>query len=273
MTTQFSGKHVFALLLAAIFFVSCQKDTVTPPVIDPQPTGSLLHKVTINDTDSLVFDYAGNGALQKITSTEFVVGGGPAIFNFQYDPAGKVKEISSNAGVRYKFVYESGILKLTENFLNNLKVSENNFVWAGNRIISNTVFTGVDMGNGTVIYKPSYKATYQYDASGLLKKLSTFIINGATNEATLENERVIDQVDNNYNPLVVMEPLNLVAFLEINMPKNILKETLYNNQGVAEEITENNFVFDNQKRVISAVSSVSEPGHTPTPINVKYFYK
>jgi hypothetical protein len=84
---------------------------------------------------------------------------------------------------------------------------------------------------------------------------------------------VIEQVDNKNNPLSIMEPLNLVAFSEIQMPNNILKESLYNNQGVLEEITENSFVFDNLDRVVSAVSTVTEPGYTPTSIQVKYYYK
>jgi hypothetical protein len=273
MTTHSSLKSAFTLLLATSFFVSCNKDTVVPPVTNPVPTGNLLHKVTLNNTDSMVFDYTVDGKLQKITSTEFEEGNGPATFNFQYDAAGRVKEITSNASVRYSFIYEGDHLKMTENFIGNEKVSENNFVWNGNRITSNTVFMSIPQGDGSIKYKPTFKAMYQYDASGLLKKLATFTVNKNTYETTLINERVIEQVDDNYNPLSIMEPLNLVAFSEIHMPRNIIKESLYDGQGVKEEMTENSFVFDSQKRVISAVSNVSEPGHVPTPITVKYFYK
>lgn len=103
-------------------------------------------------------------------------------------------------------------------------------------------------------------------------KLTTYTINPDNNALSFENERVIHAYDNYINPLAILEPVNLTRFMHIGMQNNVLKESYYKKTGELQEVTENTFVYDNN-RVISARSVISEPGYNnPTTINASFFY-
>ena len=271
MLTRNSFQRVVLYIFVLIAFAACQKEISTPVPGNPPPSAKKLYKVTINNVDSMVFTYNSSGRLQKLSSTDPVEE--HIEFNFVYDNAGNVKELSTSAGELYKYVYENGKLRMTENYMDNVKVSENQFVWENSRISSNTVFIGTDGPNGSVVYKPTFKALYTYDAAGVMKSLSTYTINPVTQQTTLVNKRVIDQYDNNINPAVMIEAVNLLSFSEISMPHNILKESLFKEDGSLQESTENSYVFDAAKNIVSAVSTVTEPGRVPTVLNVQFSYR
>ena len=250
--------------------VGCDKKIAKPQPSEP-PKAKKLAKVTMNDADSIVFNYSSSGMLQKIISTEYKVNDKPVVFNLSYDAAGNTSEVNSSGGTRYNFIYQENKLILIENYLNGKKVAENNIGWLDGKVGSKTIFTGKDTDNGGTLYNPTFQVKSQYDGEGRIAKLSSYTIKPGY-VFDLVSEKVINQYHNSENPLHVLSSLDLIRF-EQSPLNNILKETLYNEKGEVDEITVNSYVFDNDNYVISAISVVTETGYSPTTISFKYFYE
>ena len=261
------------LFTASILFISCKKDNHPSPVPDPDPVSKKIWKIKTNENDSTLFAYTTTGELHKVITTEEGMGNNVVTYTFIYTPDSKLSEISSTTGLKYKFLYESNTLKLTENYLGANKLSENHFEYSNNKVSAATVLTAFPGNNGGTLYKPTFKTTYTYDAAGQLKKVISYTVNPNTNAPTKVNEKEINQYDNNKNPLGILSPLSMVHIHDIPGEHNIIKETLYGENMQVEEITLNSYVYDKDNYPVTSTSTATPAGGTPSTINFKYYYK
>lgn len=272
MNTKHLRTKLSVLLTTALFLFSCNKNNDHPNP-GPAPAAKKIWKIKINQTDSALFAYTTTGLLHKVISTDNGNGSNTSSFTFQYDATNRITEISSAEGVKHKFVYENNRLRLTENFQGLNKVSENVFEYAGDKIITNTLFSRFDSTNGMSVYRPTFKVTYSYDNNGDVAKVIEYQkqVNGPLFYKL--SERVIQQYDNAKNPLAVLNYLTLLTLYEIQGNKNILKQKLYDALGNEEESTVNTFQYDDAKYPISGTSTVTPGGGSPITASLIYYYK
>jgi hypothetical protein len=259
------------LFTASIFFISCKKNDIPGP--NPNPVEKKIWKIKTNDSDSTLFAYTTSGELHKVITTEEGSGNDVVTYTFIYTPTSKVSEISSTAGDKHKFVYEGNRLKLTENYVGANKVSENHFEYSDNRVSAIIVLTPSPGNNGANLYKLTFKTTYTYAGSGVLKKVTSYAVNPNTNAQTKVNEKEINQYDNNKNPLGILSPLTMARIFEFAGEHNITRETLYDGMGDVEETTLNSYVYDNDKYPVTSTSTITPATGSPTTNNFKYYYK
>ncbi len=258
------------LFAATIFFISCHKDDYPYPI--PDTAAKKIWKIKTNDNDSTLFAYTTTGQLFKVITTEEGAGNNVVTYTLLYDPGSKVTEISSSTGVKHKFLYEGNKLTFSQNFEGANKVSENYFEITNNRISSNTLMSPFP-GHGAITYKPTFKTTYTYDAAGQLKKVTSYTVNPNTNAQIKVNEKEINQYDNNKNPLGILAPLTLVGIYDLPGEHNIIKETLYDDEGQIKETTVNGYVYDADKYPVTSTSTITPAIGSPTTKAFKYYYK
>lgn len=263
---------LLSLLTSVLLLVSCNKDDDYHNP-GPGPTTKKIWKIKTNENDSTLFAYTTSGQLHKVISTEKGIGDHVVTYTFLYDPTSKVTEISSTIGVKYKFLYEANRPKFTENYVGAKKVSENYFEYTNDRVSSVTVLSPFPGNDNNATYRPTFKTIYSYDGAGNLSKASSYVVNPSTNAQTKINEREINYYDDSRNPLEILATLTLVRIFEIPGKHNIIKETLYDDDGQVEETTQSAYVYDNNKYPMTSTTVITAPGRAPITTNFKYYYK
>lgn len=259
---------VLSLAVATLTFSACKKDKSNPT---PVPVAKKLSSIDENGHRTASFEYNPDGTLKKL-HTSFVQGV-TTVFTFTYDNQKRILEVSSDDGTRSKYVYENNVLKLTENFYNNDKTSENNFTYENGRVKSNTLFAPFPQPNGSILYKPAYRTVYDYYANGALQKISTYLRNGNVNDnLELDNEYVYQQYDSKKNPLAVISDFSQALMYHPIHVNNPLSEKMYNGAGQVEETTTHEYTYDAAGYPVTLKSTVTSTGGTPTVINTKFNY-
>lgn len=257
------------LAVASIAFVSCKKDKKGPGN-EPQQPEKKIARVEQNGNTSASFTYNADGTLKTMTSN--MDQGGLTTFTFTYNAQKKISEVKSSEGYTMKYVYQNNQLRLTENFLDGQKVSENSLEYENGRIKSNTVFTAFPQDGGNVVYLPTFKAVFSYHASGNAQKTSLYILNPMTDELELAQEFVYLQYDNKKSPLASISEVAQVLMFQPLQINNPVVEKVLDKNGTVEESTEHVYTYDGAGYPTTLKTTVTVPGQTPTVINSKFFY-
>lgn len=275
MKTNKSPYLIFVLAAGIAILAGCNKQPVTriDPVPIPVPAAKKLWKIKSGEHDSTLLAYTTAGELLKVISTKGGPGTEPLTYTFMYDASSRVTTIYSNTDLTYKFVYEAGQLKLTENYAGSKKVSENYFQYVSNKLSSTTMFKAYPKENGVVTYLPVLETKYTYDVTGHLKKASSYTIDNKTHVLTPVGQKEISQYDNSSNPLSVIRSLTMVSLYEIPGEHNTLREIVYGSDGFLEETTVNHYVYDANDYPVSGISTVTPEGSNPVTKAFAYYYK
>ena len=257
------------IAVASLAFVSCKKDKK-----GPDNPGNQSTKITRIEENGLVtgkFEYNADGTLKKaivITSP-----GNETVFSFSYNAEKKVSEFTNDQGYKSKYVYANGVLRLTENFQNGVKVSENNLTYENGRIKSNTSFTAFPQGGGNTVYKPTYRVVFTYFPSGNVDKAQYFSVDPDTNEETLEFAYRYKQFDDMKSPTSLVADFARILFYQPIHKNNPLLEEFLNSDGIVEETTTYEYTYDATTGLpLTGKSTTNVVGGTPFVINVKFFY-
>lgn len=261
------SKLSFILAVASIAFVSCKKDKGSGP--NPAPVTKKLSRIEENGQTTATFQYNTDGALKTIMMDLGLFGA--TTFNISYNAQKKISEVLTSDGDKTSFIYEAGNLKMTENFEEGDKISENHFTYENGKMKSNTVFTGSPEGNGTIIYRPTFRTVYHYNANGTVQKVSTYQLDD-NDQLALEYEYVYQQYDNKTNPLTIIAEFSQVMMYQPMSVNNPVVEKLLAPNGTVSETTENAYTYDAAGYPSTLTSTVTAPGQTPTVRTVKFFY-
>lgn len=256
------SKLTLVLAVASVAIASCKKDK------GPQPAEQTrkISRVEENGQTNAAFQYNADGTVKSLTVNQGI----PVTFNFLYNAQKKVTEVNTADGFKSTFVYEGGVLKLTENFEDGEKVSENNFVFENGRIKSNTLFTGFPQGNGTV-YRPTYRRVFHYNANGNVQKVSIYALDD-DEQLSLESEFVYPQYDNKKNPLTGIAEFSQAVLYEAISVNNPLSEKWQSPTGTVLESSQNEYTYDAAGYPVTLKVTTTPQGGAATVRNVKFFY-
>ena len=264
-------KVLAILAVAGLAFAGCKKEKKpTGGGNNPGPTTKIT-RIEENGLTTSTFEYNADGTLKKATST--ISPGNSTTFNFKYDAQKRMSEFSSDMGYVSKFVYADGVLKMTENFEDGEKQSENMLTYENGKIKTNTLFVAFPQGGGNVTYKPTFRVVFTYFPNGNADKVEYFSVNPNTNQQTLEYGYRYKQYDDFKSPTSVLADFAQVLLYQPIHKNNPLLEEYFDGQGVVDESTTNVYTYDaSTKLPLTCTSTVTPVGETPTVINVKFFY-
>lgn len=264
MRSAMISKLTLILAVASISVAGCKKDKGPKPVEQTKK----ISRVEENGQTTASFQYNADGSLKSLTMDLGILD--PTTFNFTYNAQKKIAEVNTTDGDKVKFVYQAGILVWAENYEEGKKISENNFQYENGRIKSNTLLTGYPQGDGSTLYKPTYRSVFHYNGNGTVQKVSNYTLDN--NQLVLENEYVYQQYDNKKNPLTIMAEFSQVMMYQAVSANNPVSEKMYNANGGVDETTENVYTYDAAGYPTTVRSTTTVPGQTPTVRNVKFFY-
>ncbi|HYF32429.1 MAG TPA: hypothetical protein VD993_14995 [Chitinophagaceae bacterium] len=257
------------LAVASIAFVSCKKDRSPGNPGDPGGQTKRISRIEQNGNISASFTYNADGTLKTISTafTDHTVN-----FAFSYNAQKKVTEFASDEGYKSKYVYINNVLDRTENYEDGQKISENIFTYENNRIKSNTLFTAFPQGNGNILYKPTYRAVYSYYGNGNVQRVATYTIDPVTDEVEPEFIYMYQQYDGKKNPLAVISDFSQILLYQPIHINNPLLEEMLDGNGTLLESTGHVYTYDAAGYPVTAKSTITPVGGTPTVIDIKYFY-
>lgn len=259
------SKLTLILAVASIAIAGCKKDKGPKPVEQTKK----ISRVEENGQTTATLQYNPDGSLKSMTMDMGILD--PATFTFTYNAQKKIAEVTTDDGDKTKFIYQSGVLVWAENYQEGEKVSENNFQYENGKMKSNTLLTGYPQGDGSIIYRPTYRTVFHYNANGNAQKVSTYTLDN-NNQLALESEFVYQQYDNKKNPLAVIAEFSQVMMYQPVSVNNAVIEKWQSDNGAVLETTENVYTYDAAGYPTTLKSTVTVPGQTPTVRNVKFFY-
>jgi antitoxin component YwqK of YwqJK toxin-antitoxin module len=261
-------KFAHILLAASIAIVSCRKNKSNPGPGTEAPAKKIT-RIEENGSTSAAFTYNANGSLKTVSMS---VNGTNTVFTFSYNAQNKPSEVVNTDGLKAKYVYENGGVKMIENYDGNEKISENHFTYENNRVKSNTLFIGFPGEGGNVTYLPMQRNIYHYSAAGALEKVSTYEADDFDGTLKLGQEYVYAAYDAKKNPLTVFSDFSAVIFQQPVHSNNPLIEKLLSETGTVVETTNNVYTYDAAGYPLTCTSTSTFTGGQPTVTNLKYFY-
>ena len=257
------------IALAGIAFVSCKKDKKGPD--NPGNQSTKITRIEENGQVTGRFEYNADGTLKKAIS--ITSPGSETIFTFSYTADKKVSEFTTDEGYKSKYVYANGVLRMTENFEDGVKVSENNLTYENGKIKSNTHFTAFPQGGGNVVYKPTYRVVFTYYANGNVEKAESFSVDPDTNEETLDFAYRYKQFDDKKSPTSLLQDFAQVLFYQPVHKNNPLLEEFIGSDGIVQETTTYEYTYDAITGLpLTGKSTTHVTGGGTNVINVKFFY-
>jgi len=262
---------LLVLSIATIGFASCKKDKSNPgPDPDPTPVEKKLTSIEENGVRTASFTYNADGTLKEIQA--FFDPGNATTFVYTYNAQKKPVELVSDEGYKVKYVYENGVLRLTENYDGAQKVSENSFVYENGKMKSNTMLAGFPQPDGSILYKPTFRVVYTYNANGSVQKISNYVKTGLGDNLELEDEYVYMSYDSKKNPFSVIADFSQVLLFQPVHINNPLTEKYLDAAGATLETTENVYTYDAAGYPLTVKSTVTPTGGTATVTNTKFNY-
>ena len=265
MRSAMISKLTLILAVASIAVAGCKKDKGPKPVEQTKK----ISRVEENGQTTASFQYNTDGSVKTLTMDLGILD--PTTFTFSYNAQNKISEVSMGGGDKVKFIYQGGSLVWAENYEAGEKVSENNFQYENGRMKSNTLLTGFPQGDGSIIYRPTYRAIYHYAANGNVQKVSTYALDD-NDQLVLENETAYQQYDSKKNPLTAIAEFSQVMMYQPVSVNNPVIEKWLSDNGSVLETTENVYTYDAAGYPTTLRSTTTVPGQTPTVRNVKFFY-
>lgn len=261
-------KFAHILFAASIALVSCKKNKSNPGP-DPVTQSKKITRIEENGQTSATFTYNANGSLKAVSMSD---NGANTVFTFSYNAQNKPSEVVNTDGLKAKYIYENGGLKMIENYEDNQKISENHFTFENNRVKSNTLFIGFPGGGGNVTYLPMQRSIYHYSAAGALEKVSTYEADDVDGTLKLTQEYVYTAYDAKKNPLTVFSDFSAVIFQQPVHTNNPVQEKILSETGAVVETTNNVYTYDAAGYPLTCTSTSTFTGGQPTVTNLKYFY-
>ena len=256
-----------ALYTAAAFtvlsFASCKKDEVTSN--PPGNTTARLASYSSGD-EKLSFTYNADQSLKTVTvKSELFNGGAETAYNISYRSDKKIDALTAAGGDRIRLLWDNGILKGTETWIANQKVSVTDYEYQQGLL--KLVTTKMVYGN---ILVPFTKFGFVYSNTGNIGRTNVWTYNFLSSQLEFSGHSEMEY-DNNPSPFAGLKEV-MAVFWQAASINNVTKITQFEPGGQPEEITEYTYTYNSKRLPVSAVVSSTFPGQTPVTSTAQFIY-
>ncbi len=265
-------KMFFVTLSAVVLFSSCKKDKHDDgPVPVPEKK---IAAVRIDQNNYLELTYGADGKLSRVKFAEEETPG-VQIMDITYGTNKRIKSILLNDGIEVEYIYENGRLAQTQTLAQTGHIiTSGAYYYENGNLVDYGQFLPYPLEDGSegVLYKRVNDSKYVYNSDRSIRSITNTFRNPITDKMDPAGKRIYDTYDGKINPLKALDDFAYGFLQELN-PSNVTKETVYDENGVIEEVIERTYTYDSYGYPLTCSEKSTPTGGNAVIKTLRFTYK